>query len=279
MTPADIMAAPASERLLELGNAGLMTLLTATHIAIFSAVFALVAILIASYNRIHDWIYYAIAGNAIALLGFIAQYYSETPGDLTIVNTYAFMAYALAGFAAGLVYWYIAGRGKTKKYAASTRNEQRQAETVAKNRPVLSRNKNTLRDNPSSDGAKDKKSPSVKFQSRQAQDGLKSSKHRPGDKAKGATIDNKNKIASHENNESVTTLDKSNEPDDPPPRILREDPKAKNLKSHTSKIETSNDEIKPTNKITLQEALDEYKSKTSNNKKPATKSILDDDDF
>ena len=87
ITPADIMAASTSERLVELANLALLSLVTATQYVIFSAPFALIAILIAAINRIRDWIYYAIAGNAIALLGFITHYFSESSSGPTIVNT------------------------------------------------------------------------------------------------------------------------------------------------------------------------------------------------
>ena len=78
--------------------------------ALFAAPFALVAAAIGEWRRMHNWIYYALAGVAIALVGFLAQYSSEAQGTPTIVNNYALTAFLTAGFVGGLVYWLFAGR-------------------------------------------------------------------------------------------------------------------------------------------------------------------------
>ena len=49
----------------------------ATQIAIFAAPFALLAIALGEWQRWRDWAYYAAAGIAIALFGYLAQYQSE----------------------------------------------------------------------------------------------------------------------------------------------------------------------------------------------------------
>lgn len=85
-------------------------LLTATHSAVFSAPFALVAAAIGEWQNIRSWTYYAIAGIAIAVAGFIAQHMSEDSTAPSIVNNYALTAFLTTGFVAGLVYWLVAGR-------------------------------------------------------------------------------------------------------------------------------------------------------------------------
>ena len=54
--------------------------------AIFAFPFALVAIVIAEWARVRSWIYYVIAGLAIALGGFGAEYLNEVAGQPSIVN-------------------------------------------------------------------------------------------------------------------------------------------------------------------------------------------------
>jgi hypothetical protein len=84
----------------------------ATHTAIFAAPFALVAILLGEWQRWRDWAYYAAAGMAIALIGFFAQYNSETQGlGWSIMNSnYPLITFLTTGFAGGLVYWLLSGR-------------------------------------------------------------------------------------------------------------------------------------------------------------------------
>ena len=85
-------------------------LLAATHSAVFSAPFALVAAAIGEWQSIRSWVYYALAGIAIAVAGFIALYSGETGGPNSIVNNYALAAYLCAGLAGGVVYWLLSGR-------------------------------------------------------------------------------------------------------------------------------------------------------------------------
>ena len=74
VTPADIAALPAEAQTERLGNAGVLSLLVATHSAIFALPFALIAIVIAELSRVRSWIYYVLVGIAIALGGFAAEY-------------------------------------------------------------------------------------------------------------------------------------------------------------------------------------------------------------
>ena len=85
-------------------------LLAATHSAVFSAPFALVAAAIGEWQAIRGWFYYALAGTAIAIAGFIALYSGEANTDASIVNRYALAAYLVSGFVGGLVYWVLSGR-------------------------------------------------------------------------------------------------------------------------------------------------------------------------
>lgn len=85
-------------------------LLAATHSAVFSAPFALVAAAIGEWQSIRSWVYYGLAGIAIAVAGFIALYSGETGGANSIVNNYALAAYLCAGLAGGVVYWFLSGR-------------------------------------------------------------------------------------------------------------------------------------------------------------------------
>lgn len=85
-------------------------LLAATHSAVFSAPFALVAAAIGEWQSIRSWVYYALAGIAIAIAGYIAIYSGETAGPNSIVNQYATIAYLCSGLVAGWVYWLISGR-------------------------------------------------------------------------------------------------------------------------------------------------------------------------
>lgn len=84
----------------------------ATHLAIFSAPFALVAIWLAEWQRWRDWSYYVLAGLAIAAIGFAAQYNSETASmGWSIANSnYPFVTFLTTGFVAGLAYWLFSGR-------------------------------------------------------------------------------------------------------------------------------------------------------------------------
>jgi hypothetical protein len=85
-------------------------LLAATHTGVFSAPFALVAAAIGEWQSIRGWVYYALAGIAISIAGFIALYSSEAAGTNSIVNQYATIAYLCSGLVAGWVYWLLSGR-------------------------------------------------------------------------------------------------------------------------------------------------------------------------
>lgn len=108
-TPKELMALPASQAAAQARGTLELTLLTATHFAIFSAAFALIAAGIAEWLNLRGPGYWLAAGMGIALLGFTAQYASEISGQPSILNNYALQAYLTAGFFGGLVYWLVSG--------------------------------------------------------------------------------------------------------------------------------------------------------------------------
>jgi hypothetical protein len=83
----------------------------ATHMGIFAAPFALVAVVLAEWRRWGDWTYYVIAAVTIAMIGFAAQYQTETAtqGWSVLSGNYPLIAFLTAGAAGGLVYWMFSG--------------------------------------------------------------------------------------------------------------------------------------------------------------------------
>jgi len=110
VTPADIASLPPDLRPERLGDAGVLSLLAATHTAIFAFPFALIAIGIAEWLCVRSWIYYVIVGILIALGGFGAEVLAEAAGQPSIVNDYALRAFLTVGFFGGFAYWMAAGR-------------------------------------------------------------------------------------------------------------------------------------------------------------------------
>lgn len=108
--PSQMAALPANVFNERAGQAGILALLAATHSAIFGAAFTLIAAVIGEWLSIRNVVYYLLAGTAIALLGFLAQFSSEVAGQPTILNNYALMAFLTAGFFAGVTYWLAAGQ-------------------------------------------------------------------------------------------------------------------------------------------------------------------------
>jgi hypothetical protein len=86
--------------------------LIALHVAVFGFPFALAAIAYGEYRRRNDWLYYAIAGIVLSMIGFFAFYMNEGPGSTwSIANSnFPLIAFITSGFAAGIAYWLISGR-------------------------------------------------------------------------------------------------------------------------------------------------------------------------
>lgn len=122
ITPVDIMTLPAELRPGRLSSAATLSLLAATHSAIFSFPLALIAIILAEWRCIRSWIYYAIVGILIAFAGFGAEYLNEVGGQPSIVNSYAARAFLAVGLLGGIAYWLAAGRR-----AGGTRGNERAA--------------------------------------------------------------------------------------------------------------------------------------------------------
>jgi hypothetical protein len=110
VTPGDVVALAPDARTEQLGYAGLLSLLAATHSAIFAFPFALAAIALAEWLCLRSWIYYVVVGILIALGGFGAVSYFEVEGQPTIINNYAMRAFLAVGVFGGLAYWLVAGR-------------------------------------------------------------------------------------------------------------------------------------------------------------------------
>jgi hypothetical protein len=90
----------------------LLTFPIATHMALFSSVMALVAIAFSELRNIREWLFYALGGVVMSLLGFAAQVSSQTEGQTWSVtaNNYPLLAFVTSGFVGGVVYWLYAGR-------------------------------------------------------------------------------------------------------------------------------------------------------------------------
>lgn len=118
------------------GEAGILTLAAATHTAIFSFLFAAVAIMIGEWLHRREWTFYVTTGVLIALGGFLSQYAAEKASQPTIVNNYALMAFVTAGAVGGLVYWMFAGRAagrpRPERDMSGAAAEQRADEDIGK---------------------------------------------------------------------------------------------------------------------------------------------------
>lgn len=111
VTPGDIAALSGEARADRLAAAGTLSLLAATHSAIFAAPFAIAAVVIGEWLAVRSWLYYVLVAMAIAMAGFGAEMLAEVEGQPTIVNDYAVRAFLASGFFSGLAYWLVAGRG------------------------------------------------------------------------------------------------------------------------------------------------------------------------
>ncbi len=109
-TPLELATELVGERMSE---AALLALAAGTHSAVFAAPFALIGAGFGEWLRIGSWLYYVLVGIAIASVGFLAQFWTESAGEASIVNSYAVTAFIVTGFVAGIVYWLFSGRYAT----------------------------------------------------------------------------------------------------------------------------------------------------------------------
>jgi hypothetical protein len=109
-TPSEVLAQPVSRLPRTAGETFELALLTATHVAIFALIFALIVAALGELFSLRGLSFYLGGGVVIALLGFIAQYSSEVPGEPTILNNYALKTFLTTGFFAGFVYWLASGQ-------------------------------------------------------------------------------------------------------------------------------------------------------------------------
>lgn len=132
----------------ELANDKLaLALPVATQMAIFASPFALAAIAYGEWRRSRDWVYYAAAGMAIALFGYLAQYQSETPAQTWSIasSNYPLVAFLTSGFVGGLVYWIFSGRlaamrtGTPQPPATATKPPANNGSKAGANRPNAQR--------------------------------------------------------------------------------------------------------------------------------------------
>lgn len=109
-TPSEVLNQPMSRLPRTAGETFELALLTATHVAIFASIFALIVAGLGELFSLRGPPFYLIGGVAIAALGFAAQYASEVQGEPTIFNNYALKTFLTTGFFAGFVYWLAAGQ-------------------------------------------------------------------------------------------------------------------------------------------------------------------------
>jgi hypothetical protein len=120
-TPTEVLAQPVSRLPRTAGETFELALLTATHVAVFASLFALIMAGLGELFSLRGLPFYLSTGVIIAALGFTAQYSSEVPGEPTIFNNYALKTFLTTGFFAGFVYWLAAGQfaGRAPAQAAN----------------------------------------------------------------------------------------------------------------------------------------------------------------
>ena len=114
--PADLTNLPEDLSGDRLSEAGYFAMLITPHVAISAAFPALLAAAFAETRKVANWAFYVLAGIATSGAGFLVQVLTEPQTHtISILQTYALIAFLTAGFIGGLVYWALSGR-----YAATT---------------------------------------------------------------------------------------------------------------------------------------------------------------
>jgi hypothetical protein len=109
-TPAEFASVPSDIAADRVSEAALFALAITPHIMLFAALPMLIGIVFAERNEIAGLPFYLLVGIAIAAIGFLAQHFSEAPGQPTILRNYALIAFLTTGAVAGFFYWLISGR-------------------------------------------------------------------------------------------------------------------------------------------------------------------------
>jgi hypothetical protein len=103
-SPVELLEADGSRAI----EAGLLALEAARHGAVLAAPLALIAAVVGVWRRWAGPTYYVVSGMSIAAIGYATEQAREAAAGA--VEGYALTAFLTAGFAAGLVYWLVAGR-------------------------------------------------------------------------------------------------------------------------------------------------------------------------
>ena len=108
-SPAEIANIDSSMLAEKLAGLAWLVLLVATQSAFFAAPFSLVAVAIAEWQGVRNWVFYALTGIAIAFAGFLVLHMGESQSR-TFLHDYALRAFLTTGLAAGFAYWLAGGR-------------------------------------------------------------------------------------------------------------------------------------------------------------------------
>jgi len=130
-TPSEVLNQPMSRLPRTAGETFELALLTATHVAIFAFIFAVIVASLGELFSLRGLPFYLTGGVAIAFLGFVAQYASEVQGEPTIFNNYALKTFLTTGFFAGFVYWLASGQFAGRAPAAVAAEELPPQDAVA----------------------------------------------------------------------------------------------------------------------------------------------------
>lgn len=145
-TPSDVLAQPVNRLPRTAGETFELALLTATHLAIFSFIFALIVAALGELFSLRSLPFYLIGGVMIALLGFFAQYSSEIGSEPTVLNNYALKTFLTTGFFAGFVYWLASGQfaGKAPAMTGTVSGAAGRQVTAELRAPVLDENEHVI---------------------------------------------------------------------------------------------------------------------------------------
>ncbi len=130
-TPAELASLPSGMSADRTAEAALFAIAVTPHVATFAALPSLIGVIFGESRGISGWSYYVLAGIGIAVLGFLAQHFSETPGQTTILHNYALAAFLAAGFVGGLIYWLFSGRYAASRPGTPSREIERPATSAS----------------------------------------------------------------------------------------------------------------------------------------------------